>query len=262
MLVAKSGKHCVMEKPISLNFLEAKKLTDAFDKSAGILFPVLQVRYNPAVITVKKFIDDGMFGRIHTAVLSIHWTRPQEYFDESNWKGRKKLDGGSLLTQAIHYIDVLQYVLGGVRSIYAKIDTVAHNIEVEDIANAILDLKSGARVNFDFTICTYPQNMECSLTILGEKGTVKIGGLAMNKVEYWDVKDTPVPNIPEGLPPNIYAGGAYVGSCPNHQAIYGNVVDVIIRGKENHIEGKDALESLKIIDGIVASSITKKEIVL
>lgn len=260
--VARENKHCIMEKPIALNFKDALSLVSAFKKSKGKLFPVLQVRYNPVVKIIKKHIEEKNLGRILTASLIIRWTRPQKYFDESNWKGTIKMDGGTLLTQGIHYVDIMQYLLGSARSVFGKLERVAHRIETEDIANAIIDLKLGTRVNLEFTICTYPHNIECSLTILGEKGTVKIGGTAMNTCEIWEVKNVPKPEIPEGVTPNIYAEGLYAGSCPNHIAIYQNLVDHLIYNKPSSINGGDALESLRIIDGIKKSSDIGKEILL
>ncbi|OGK62532.1 hypothetical protein A2334_05860 [Candidatus Roizmanbacteria bacterium RIFOXYB2_FULL_38_10] len=262
MAVAVAQKHCIMEKPISQNFKDAQRLVNAFKKSKGKLFPVLQVRYNPAVQTLRSAIKKGLLGKILTASVIIRWTRPQEYFDESDWKGTLKMDGGTLLTQAIHYVDIMQYVLGPGKSVFGKLDRVAHKIEAEDIANAIIDLKTGTRVNLEFTVCTYPHNLECSLTVLGEKGTVKIGGTAMNKCELWEVKDTPMPYIPEGLIPNVYAGGMYVGSCPNHKSIYENMINNLVYKKESFLKAEDALESLRIIDGIKKSSEMKKEVIL
>lgn len=262
ILTANNGKHCVMEKPIALNFPEGQKLVRAFRKAGKYIFPVLQVRYNPAVQITKDCIVNKCLGKILTGVLSIHWTRPQQYYDESPWKGSKALDGGGLLSQAIHYLDIMQYILGPAKSVFGKTDTAAHKIEVEDIANAIIDLKNGARINFDFTLCAYPHNIGCSLTILGEKGTVKIGGLAMNELTIWKVKGIPRPLVPKGLSPNVYAKGAYVGSCPNHKLVYLNIIDVLINGKESFVNGKDALESLRIVDGIRLSSYKKKEILL
>lgn len=262
MYTAKNGKHCVMEKPIALNYKQALQLVNAFKRYKRTLMPVLQNRYNPPARITKEYVKQGKLGKILTAVLSIQWTRPQEYYDESPWKGKKNLDGGSLVSQAIHYIDIMQWILGRAKSIAAKIDTVGHNIEVEDIANAILDLKTGTRVSFDFTVCTYPHNLGCALTILGEQGTIKIGGLAMNKIDIWKVKDTPLPYVPNALLPNIYAEGMYAGSIPNHRLIYDNLVNVLLKGKKSFIKPEDALESLKIIDGIIKSSNARKEIFL
>lgn len=262
LYAAKSNKHCILEKPVSLNYKEAKKLVKAFEKSRGILFPVLQVRYNPTIRIVKRSVENGSLGKILSSRLSIYWTRPQEYYDTSDWKGSKKLDGGSLLTQAIHYIDSTYYILGKAKSVFAKTETATHKIEIEDMVNAIIDLKGGTRLNFDFTLCTYPKNLECSLTILGTKGTIKIGGLALNKLEHWDVEGVPCPDIPDSLDPNVYADGLYVGSCPNHKSIYENAVNVILRGEESFIKAEDSLESLRIIDAIFESNANRKEVVL
>lgn len=262
LLAAKLGKHIIMEKPIAQNANDAKRLIKAFTTSKGILFPVLQVRYNPVIRVVKDAIDRNLLGKILTATLLIRWARPQVYFDESPWKGKKALDGGALLTQAIHYIDVMQYMLGKANSVFGKTATVGHNIEVEDITQSIIDFKSGTRAVVDFTICTYPKNIECSLMLLGEKGTIKIGGTAMNACEIWEVKDTPMPVIPPSLTPNQYASGMYVGSCPNHISIYQNAVDHLLHGKESFVNADDALESLRIIDAIKKSSALGREVVV
>ena len=251
-----------MEKPISLNYKDAKKLVDIYTHSKVKLFPVLQVRYNPAVRILKNYVSSEKLGKIYTASVVIRWTRPQEYFSKSNWKGRLKKDGGTLLTQGIHYIDVLQYVLGKAKSVYGKLATVAHKIEVEDISHAIIDFESGVRAGLEFTVCTYPHNLECSITVMGEHGTIKMGGQAMNACEIWEVKNTPKPVIPDGVLPNQYAGGLYAGSCPNHQSIYKNLIDVLVYHKPSFIESCDALESVRIIDGIRKSSQQNKEIFL
>ncbi len=249
MYTAKNGKHCIMEKPIALNYKNALQLVSAFKKHKKILFPVLQNRYYPPLRLVKEYVEQGTLGKILTAVLSVHWTRPQEYYDESKWKGTKKYDGGSLLTQAIHFIDAMQWILGRAKSVIAKVDTVGHKIQVEDIANAIIDLQSGTRVNFDFTVCTYPHNLEASLTILGEAGSIKIGGSGMNVIDFWEVKNTPPPYVSVGL-------------ANNHKLIYENAVDVLRDHKQNFIKAEEALESLRLIDAILLSSKKKKEIFL
>lgn len=259
MAAAENNKHCVMEKPIAQTYKDAKKLVAAFKKSKGNLYPVLQVRFNPAVQIVREYVRKGALGRILTAAVTIRWSRPQEYFAKSDWKGTLKLDGGSLLTQGIHYIDIMQYILGPAKSVFGKFANVAHKIEAEDIANAIIDMQSDTRVNLEFTICTYPHNLECSLTVLGETGTIKLGGTAMNKCELWEVKNAPQPEIPDGT---SYAGGIYAGVSPNHKSIYENLVNTLIYGKKSFIKAEDALESLRIIDGIKESSEKGKEILL
>ena len=168
--------------------------------------------------------------------------------------------GGTLLTQGIHYLDVMHYVLGDVKSVFARTNTVGHKMDMEDVVHAIIDFESGALVNLEFTVCAYPHNLECSFTVLGKDGTIKIGGSAMNVCELWVVKDKPKPYIPEGLAPNQYAGGSYVVSCPNHYFVYSNLVNTLVYHKVSDVCGLDALESLRIIDAIMKSSKTGKTI--
>jgi len=261
MEIAKKGKHCIMEKPLALNYSDAHKLVTLFKKQRKWLFPVLQVRYNPAIMALKKYVDKNSLGKIFSASVVIRWSRPKEYFSSSPWKGSKKMDGGALLTQGIHYIDVMQYILGPAKSVFGKVKKVIHTIETEDTVNALIDFKSGAGGTIEFTICAYPHNLECSLAVLGEKGTIKIGGPAMNVCEFWEVKDVPRPKIAKGLKPNIYESGGYVGSCPNHKYVYQNAVNAIFNNKSSSLSANDALESIKIIDGIKRSDITGKEII-
>jgi UDP-N-acetyl-2-amino-2-deoxyglucuronate dehydrogenase len=243
-----------MEKPIALNYQKAEDLVSSFENSEGQLFPVLQVRFNPAVQAVKQVLAENKLGKILNSSVIIRWTRPQQYFDDNEWRGTLEMDGGSLLSQAIHYIDIMQYVVGPVKKVYGKTDTVAHNIPSEDLALSLLEFESGAKGILEFTINTYPHNLECSLSILGTKGTIKIGGQAMNEIETWKVENTPEPNISEGLRPNVYAEGMYTGSCPNHHLIYQNMVNVLVNGENSFIKASDALNSIKIIDAIKKSS--------
>ena len=195
------------------------------------------------------------------AALVIRWTRPQEYFSESDWKGTALMDGGALLTQAIHYIDSAQYILGPAREVFGVMVRKAHEIEVEDMAQALIQFNCGTHATLEFSINTYPHNIECSLSLMGEKGTVKIGGLAMNQIDYWNVANVPKPEIPVGNQPNVYAGGMYTGSCPNHKQIYQNVANHLLYGRPNLLSADEALEAIKIIDGIKASSEKKRTIV-
>lgn len=259
---ARQRKHCVMEKPIALTYGQAQKLVTAFKIAKVKLFPVLQVRFHPAVAAVKQALESKALGNLYSASLVVRWSRPQSYFSQSPWRGTKKLDGGSLTTQAIHYVDIAQYLLGPAKSVFGKLDTKAHRIETEDMANAIVDFKNKVRLNLEFTINTYPHNLECSLTILGEKGTIKIGGLAMNKIELWQVENLPPPELSEGLPSLLPAGLRPVGSSPYHYFVYEDVVKTLVHQQPQFLKAKDALESLRIIDGIRKSSQLQKQIEL
>jgi UDP-N-acetyl-2-amino-2-deoxyglucuronate dehydrogenase len=260
---AKEGKDVVMEKPLGINLREVDRLLNYFKKAKRKLFAVLQVRFNPSAQTVKKIIEENKLGRINSVALVVRWQRPQKYFDQDEWRGTKRLDGGTLLNQGIHYVDLLQWLLGPVKSVFAKKDTIAHQIEIEDIAIALLKFKSGAYATLEFTICTYPKNLECSISILGSKGTIKIGGLAANELEIWEVEKLPRPVLSSCLPPNVYAKGLYQGSCPNHIFVYQNIVKYYKGDKSAFVtNGYEARKSLEIVEAIYRSAEKDKEIFL
>ncbi len=170
------------------------------------------------------------------------------------------MDGGSLLNQGIHYLDILQWVLGPVRSVFGKVDTLAHKIEIEDFALALVRFSSGAYGTIEFSLNTYPRNIEGSITIMGEKGTIKIGGAAMNKIEFWEVDQLPMPQIPEGIAPNVYAGGMYQGSCPNHFRVYEDVCAALNGEKKEYVDVNEALNAVRIADALYVSAREGKEV--
>jgi len=260
---AKNGKDVLMEKPLGINLKEVDGILNSFKKTKRKLFTVLQVRFNPPIQVLKKIIEGNKLGRINNAALVVRWTRPQKYFDQDEWRGTKRLDGGTLLNQGIHYVDILQWLLGPVESVFAKKDTLSHKIEIEDIVLALLRFKKGAYATLEFTISTYPRNLECSISLLGKNGTVKIGGLAANEINIWEVKNLPRPGLATGTAPNIYAGGLYQGSCPNHLLVYKNIVQYYQGDKSAFVtDGKEARKSLEIVEAIYQSSQMKKEIFL
>ena len=257
---AKSGKHAIVEKPLAFTEEEVKQMAKTFASAGKILFPVLQVRYNPPIQVVRQVIKDGRLGKILNAAVVIRWTRPQSYFDNDAWRGTKAMDGGSLLNQGIHYLDILQWVLGPVRSVFGKVDTLAHKIEIEDFALALVRFSSGAYGTIEFSLNTYPRNIEGSITIMGEKGTIKIGGAAMNKIEFWEVDQLPMPQIPEGIAPNVYAGGMYQGSCPNHFRVYEDVCAALNGEKKEYVDVNEALNAVRIADALYVSAREGKEV--
>jgi UDP-N-acetyl-2-amino-2-deoxyglucuronate dehydrogenase len=260
---AHSGKDVVMEKPLGINLKEVDRLLNYFRKKNKKLFSVLQVRFNPPIQAVKKIIEEKKLGRINNAALVVRWARPQKYFDQDEWRGTKKLDGGTLLNQGIHYVDILQWLLGPVKSVFAKKDTLSHKIEIEDIVVAIFKFKNGGYATLEFTICTYPRNLECSISILGSKGTIKIDGLAANEIETWELENLPRPALSSGLIPNVYAGGLYQGSCPNHLFVYKNIVRFYQGDKAAFItDGEEARKSLEIVEAVYSSAQLKKEVFL
>ena len=260
---AKAGKDVIMEKPLGVNLEEVDRLLNFFKKTNKKFFSVLQVRFNPSIQAVKKIIEGNKLGRINNAALVVRWTRPQKYFDQDEWRGTKKLDGGALLNQGIHYVDLLQWLIGPVESVFAKKDTLSHQIEIEDIVVALLKFKNGSYATLEFTICTYPRNLEASVSVLGSRGTIKIGGLAADKIDIWEAKNLPRPNLSSGLSPNVYAEGLYQGSCPNHLFVYKNIIQHYQGNKSAYVtDGSEARKSLEIIEAIYRSANANKEIFL
>ncbi|MGQ0537454.1 MAG: Gfo/Idh/MocA family protein, partial [Gemmatimonadaceae bacterium] len=223
IMAARCGKHVVCEKPMAIALSAADELVQACDDAGVRLFVVKQNRLNPAVQLLKRAVDRERFGRIYLANTTVRWTRPQEYYDQAPWRGTWEFDGGAFMNQASHYVDLIQWLVGPVESVMARTATLARKIEAEDTGVALLKFRSGALGVMEVTMLTYPRNMEGSLTILGEKGAVKIGGTAVNKVEHWQFADYDDDDkrLEQAAtnPPNVYGFG--------HEAYYRNVIDVL-----------------------------------
>src|SRR5687768_11507268 len=186
---ARAGMHVVTEKPMAISLTGADELVHACDTAGVRLFVVKQNRLNPPVQLLKRAVDRGRFGRIYMASCTVHWARPQEYYDQAPWRGTWEFDGGAFMNQASHYVDLIQWLMGPVESVMAKTATLARRIETEDSGIAILKFRSGALGMIQVTMLTYPRNLEGSITLLGETGSVKIGGTAVNKIEHWQFAD-------------------------------------------------------------------------
>ena len=255
---AESGKHVVTEKPMAISLSGADRLVAACDKAGVQLFVVKQNRLNAPVQLVKRAIDKGRFGKIYLANTTVRWARPQEYYDQASWRGTKKLDGGAFMNQASHYVDLIQWLGGPVESVVAKKATLARKIETEDTGVAVLKFASGAIGTIEVTMLTYPKNLEGSLTILGEKGTVKIGGTAVNKIEHWEFA---VPDPDDELvasastnPPNVYGYG--------HEGYYRNVTAVLRGEAKAETDGRAGRKSLELILAIYRAAETGTEVKL
>ena len=252
VLAAKAGRHVVTEKPMAISLRGADELVQACDAAGVHLFVVKQNRLNAPVQMLKRAVDQGRFGRLYMANCTVRWTRPQSYYDQAPWRGTWEFDGGAFMNQASHYVDLLQWIGGPVDNVMAKTATLARRIETEDSGVAILRFRSGALGVIEVTMLTYPQNMEGSLTILGEKGTVKIGGMAVNKVEHWQFADEdPDDEVARGLdsnPPNVYGFG--------HEGYYRNVLAVLRGDAKPDTDGRAGRKSLELILGIYESAKT------
>jgi UDP-N-acetyl-2-amino-2-deoxyglucuronate dehydrogenase len=255
---ARAGKHVVTEKPMAISLADADALVQACDAAGVHLFVVKQNRLNPPIQLLRRAVDKGRFGRIYLANTTVRWTRPQEYYDAARWRGTWEFDGGAIMNQASHYVDLIQWLVGPVESVVAKTATLARRIETEDTGIAVLRFRSGALGVIEVTVLAYPRNFEGSITILGEKGTVKIGGTAVNRVEHWQFADydddDKLVEAASTSPPTIYGFG--------HEGYYRNVL-AVLRGEANPgTDGREGRKSLELILGIYESAKTGREVPL
>lgn len=258
ILAARAGRHVITEKPMAIALHAADALVQACDEAGVRLFVVKQNRLNPPIQLLKRAIDKGRFGRLYTANCTVRWTRPQEYYDQAPWRGTWEFDGGAFMNQASHYVDLIQWLVGPVESVMARTATLARRIEAEDTGAAILRFRSGALGVLEVTMLTYPRNLEGSITLLGEKGSVRVGGTAVNRVEHWEfadyddddkLVDTGAPN-----PPSVYGFG--------HEGYYRNVLAVLRGDAEPDTDGRSGRKSLELILGIYESARTGREVPL
>jgi predicted dehydrogenase len=249
----KSGLHVLCEKPMALSVHDCGEMIKASEASNKRLFIVKQNRFNPPVTAVKQAIDDGHFGKIYSMQLTCFWNRNEEYYKNS-WKGTKEFDGGTLYTQFSHFIDLLYWMIGDVRKVYAFTDNFAHKgiIEFEDTGVIACEFYNGVIGTINYTVNSYKKNMEGSLTIFGERGTVKIGGQYLNELEYQNFESFKIENLPAGNPPNNY--GQYQGSMSNHDHVYKNVIDVLTNKGVIATNGFEGLKTVEIIDKIYTAA--------
>jgi UDP-N-acetyl-2-amino-2-deoxyglucuronate dehydrogenase len=255
---ARSGKHVVSEKPMAISLAGADSLIDACAEAGVRLFVVKQNRLNPAIQLVKRAVQKGRFGRIHSANCTVRWARPQEYYDQAPWRGTWAMDGGAFMNQASHYVDLIQWLAGPVESVAAMTATQERKIEAEDSGAAVLRFQNGAIGVLDVTMLTYPKNLEGSLTILGDSGSVKIGGTAVNRVETWLFEDydddDKLIEAAATTPPTVYGFG--------HQGYYRNVLRVLRGEAVPDTDGREGRKSLEIILAIYESARTGKAVSL
>lgn len=245
----KSGFHVLCEKPMALSTADCGEMIMTAEKANRRLFIVKQNRYNPPIVLLKDLINENKLGQISTVHLNCFWNRNDNYYKDS-WKGSKEIDGGTLYTQFSHFIDLLYWLFGDVieTKSFFKNDFHRNSIEFEDCGVAILKFKNGIVANANFSINSYEKNMEGSLTVMGEFGTVKVGGQYLNELEYCHIKDMEVGNLPEGNKANNY--GQYQGSMSNHREVYENVIDVLTRGGSITTSGFEGLKTVEIIEKI------------
>ena len=260
IMAAQQGLHVICEKPMATRLEEADDLVKTCDEAGVYLFVVKQNRLNPGIQLLKRAIDQGRFGRLYMASVRVFWNRPQSYYDAAPWRGTWEFDGGAFMNQASHYVDLVQWLMGPAESVSAKIATLSRHIETEDTGVAIVRFRSGALGVLEVTMLTYPRNLEGSITVIGEKGTVQIGGTALNRVEQWqfaeyhdDDREAEALRItPDPL--SVYGSG--------HRPYYDNVVKVIRGEAAPGTDGREGRKSLELILGIYESARTGRDIPL
>lgn len=249
-----AGCHVLCEKPMALSSDECGEMIQAAERANRRLFVVKQNRFNPPVVIVKQALDEGKLGKIYSVALNCYWNRNPDYYLNDPWKGSKDLDGGCLYTQFSHFIDLLYWMVGDVTSAHAFSDNFCHQdtVDFEDCGVAVLRFRSGAIGTLNFTINSHQKNMEGSMTIFAEHGTVKIGGQYLNELEYQNIADMEISNIPSGRPPNQY--GHYVGSMSNHHEVYSNLVEVLLSDGVIATNGYEGMKTVEIIERIYEST--------
>ncbi|RJF96339.1 Gfo/Idh/MocA family protein [Noviherbaspirillum saxi] len=255
---AAAGKHVITEKPMATRWNDGKRMVAACDEAGVRLFVVKQNRHSVILQLLKKALNEHRFGRLHMVAMNVFWTRPQEYYDSAKWRGTWQYDGGAFMNQASHYVDLLEWLVGPVESLHAYTATLGRNIEVEDTGSLSLRWRNGALGSVNVTMLTYPKNLEGSITVLGEKGTVRIGGAALNEVQHWEFSeknadDKKISEIGEQTAVNDGTG---------HTAYYDNVIKVLRGEGEPETDGREGLKTLELLIATYLSARDGKRIAL
>jgi len=241
--VAQAGRHVLSEKPMATKWDEGVAMVRACRDSNVKLFVVKQNRLNATMRRLKRAIEERRFGRIHMVNVNVFWTRPQSYYDDAPWRGRWDLDGGAFMNQASHYVDMVDWLVGPVDNVHAYTATQLRDIEAEDSGVMSLRLRSGGLASINVTMLTHGRNFEGSITVLGERGTVRVGGVAVNRIDHWEF-DEPRPedaNINDSsyAPTSVYGFG--------HPLYYANVIDTLRGEAHAEVDGYEGLRSLEVI---------------
>lgn len=240
-----SKKHVVVEKPLALKKVDAERVIYKALNVHRHVFAVMQNRYSPPSVWIKELVDSGRLGEIYMVQLNCYWNRDNRYYKKDSWHGKKDLDGGTLFTQYSHFIDIMYWLFGDIENISARLKDFNHQAltEFEDSGVVTFDFVNGGMGSINFSTSVWDKNLESSMAIIAENGSVKIGGQYMDKVEYCHIKDYQIPELAPTNPGNDY--GAYKGSAQNHHYVIQNVVDVL---KGRATITTNALEGLKVVE--------------
>ena len=241
--IAKKNIHVLTEKPMATRWQDGINMVKACDSNGVFLFVVKQNRRNSTLQLLKKATIEKRFGKIHMVSINVFWTRPQSYYDQGNgWRGTWELDGGAFMNQASHYVDLLDWLIGPVEKVHAMTST-HRDIEAEDTGVLNVKWRSGALGSMSVTMLTYPKNLEGSITILGEKGTARIGGVAVNDIQVWDFNDSR--EYDAKIKEVNYETQSVYGF--GHPLYYENVIEVLRGVSEPETDGKQGLRSLELL---------------
>lgn len=243
VLAAEHKVHVITEKPMATRWADGVRMVRACDQAGVRLFVVKQNRHNTTLQLLKRAVSERRFGAIHMVHLNVFWTRPQSYYDQGKgWRGTWEFDGGAFMNQASHYVDLLDWLVGPVERVQAMMSTT-RDIEVEDTGVLNVKWRNGALGSMSVTMLTYPKNLEGSITILGEKGTVRVGGLAVNDIQLWDFAE------PRDYDADVHAANYQTTSVYGfgHPLYYKNVVDVMRGSAEPETDGREGLKSLELL---------------
>lgn len=256
--IAAAGRHVITEKPMATRWEDGKRMVGACDAAGVRMFVVKQNRRNATLQLLKSAVDKKRFGRIYMVNLNVFWTRPDEYYNSAKWRGTWEYDGGAFMNQASHYVDLIDWIIGPVESLQAYTATLARDIEVEDTGVISLRWRNGALGSMNVTMLTYPRNLEGSITILGESGTVRIGGVAVNEVQQWEFatahEDDLLVRDASYQTTSVYGFG--------HPLYYDNVIKVLRGEAEPETDGREGLKSLEVLVAAYMSARDGKRVAL
>ena len=248
--VAGTGRHVMTEKPMATRWRDGQRLVQACDRAGVELFVVKQNRRNATLQLLKRAVDKKRFGRIYMVNVNVFWNRTQEYYDSAKWRGTWEFDGGAFMNQASHYVDLLDWLIGPVESVHAFTATLARNIQVEDTGVVNIKWRSGALGSMNVTMLTYPKNLEGSITVLGERGTVRLGGVAVNEIQHWEFADQD--DDDSEVREASYETSSVYGF--GHPLYYDNVIKALRGEAEVETDGREGLRSLELLIGMYLSA--------
>jgi UDP-N-acetyl-2-amino-2-deoxyglucuronate dehydrogenase len=256
--IAAGRRHVMTEKPMATRWEDGKRMVAAADAAGVRLFVVKQNRRNATLQLLKRAVDKKRFGRIYMVNLNVFWTRPEAYYRSAKWRGTWEFDGGAFMNQASHYVDLIDWIVGPVESLQAYTATLARDIEVEDTGVISLRWRNGALGSMNVTMLTYPRNMEGSITVLGEHGTVRIGGVAVNEIQQWEFA-TPDPDDGKVGDASYQTSSVYGFG---HPLYYDNVIKVLRGEAEPETDGREGLKSLEVLVAAYMSARDGKRVAL